>query len=433
MPLASFGNRIPQLSFEVTRAVDDFNQKVRAVCLIPGAGEFVYTSQSVSRKVGLATNVSENVHTRQGGSDWDVALDQLQAILPNVGAVSLIVGWFGDDLRAGTCTIRPGVDAADKVTAPLAWSVAGQSRASAHLVSSVDGRAAYGGTPSDETVVAAIQDLDARGIAVTVAPFIFMDVAAGNALTDPYTGAASQPLYPWRGRITCSPASGQPGSPDKTGAAATQVAAFIGSAAVSDFAIVDEDGRLLRTRRVVLPPLHPALRPPRRRGRRRRRLPHRLGDARPHLGARQRQHLSVRGRARSPRCRRQNRPGFRHQGQLRRRLVRILRPPARRRHRRRPLPPRPAVVLRRHRRRRHRRLLAPLRLARRLEPRRPPGRRALDLRPRLSQRQHPRRRGLRLVLRQLRRPRRADARRPSPTAPTASPGSSASRTSAPGG
>jgi len=109
-----------------------------------------------------------------------VALDQLQAILPNVGAVSLIVGWFGDDLRAGTCTIRPGVDAADKVTAPLAWSVAGQSRASAHLVSSVDGRAAYGGTPSDETVVAAIQDLDARGIAVTVAPFIFMDVAAGK-------------------------------------------------------------------------------------------------------------------------------------------------------------------------------------------------------------------------------------------------------------
>ncbi len=37
----------------------------------------------------------ENVHTRQGGTDWDVALDQLQATLPNVGNVSLIVGWFG--------------------------------------------------------------------------------------------------------------------------------------------------------------------------------------------------------------------------------------------------------------------------------------------------------------------------------------------------
>jgi hypothetical protein len=239
MPLAEFGNRIPQLSFEATRAVDGFNQKVRAICLIPGAGEFVYTSQSVSRKIGIATNVSENLHTRQGGGDWDVAIDQLQSILPNVGAVSLIAGWFGSDIRAATCTIRPGVDAADKVTTPLTWSVAGQSRASAQLVSTVDGRAAYGGTPSDETVIAAVQDLHARGIAVTLAPFIFMDVAAGNALTDPYTGAASQPLYPWRGRITCAPAPGQPGSPDKTAAAATQVAAFVGTASISDFAIVD--------------------------------------------------------------------------------------------------------------------------------------------------------------------------------------------------
>ena len=36
---------------------------------------------------------------------------------------------------------------------------------------------------------------------------------AGNALPDPWTGAASQPAYPWRGRITCDPAPGRPGSP----------------------------------------------------------------------------------------------------------------------------------------------------------------------------------------------------------------------------
>ena len=29
--------------------------------------------------------------------------------------------------------------------------------------------------------------------------------------TDPWTGAASQPAYPWRGRITCDPAPGQRG------------------------------------------------------------------------------------------------------------------------------------------------------------------------------------------------------------------------------
>src|SRR5262249_18611863 len=42
----------------------------------------------------------------------------------------------------------------------------------------------------------------------------------------PYTGAAAQPAFPWRGRITCSPAPGTPGSPDQTAAAATQIAAF---------------------------------------------------------------------------------------------------------------------------------------------------------------------------------------------------------------
>ncbi|MEA2990834.1 MAG: hypothetical protein QOG83_3545, partial [Alphaproteobacteria bacterium] len=49
-----------------------------------------------------------------------------------------------------------------------------------------------------------------------------------NTLTDPYTGAASQAAFPWRGRITCNPAPGQPGSPDGTGAAAAQIDAFFG-------------------------------------------------------------------------------------------------------------------------------------------------------------------------------------------------------------
>ena len=54
-----------------------------------------------------------------------------------------------------------------------------------------------------------------------------MDIPAGNALPDPWTGAASQPAYPWRGRITCDPAPGQPGSPEGTAAAAAQVDAFL--------------------------------------------------------------------------------------------------------------------------------------------------------------------------------------------------------------
>jgi hypothetical protein len=238
--LAPFGNRIPQLSFEVHRAVDTFEAQVRAVTLIPGAGEFAYADEPVTRKIGFATNVSENVHTRQGGTDWAVALDQLQSTLPNVVSVNLVVGWFGTDLRAGLCQIRPGVDSADKVTAPLVWSVAGLARGQAHLVSQVEGRAAYGGTPADETVVAAIQDLKARGFTVTLTPFVFMDIPTGNTLTDPYAGSTGQPAYPWRGRITVTPAPGQQGTPDKTAAAATEVAAFVGTADVADFAIDGE-------------------------------------------------------------------------------------------------------------------------------------------------------------------------------------------------
>jgi hypothetical protein len=240
MPLKNFGNRLPQLSFEVYRAVDPFEAQVRAVVLIPGSGEFVYATDPVTRSVGLAQSETENTHTRRGGTDWAVALDQLQDTLPNAGSVSLVVSWFGTDLRAGECLIRPCVDTADKDTGPIAWGVAGLTRAAAPVVSSHGGRAAYGGTPSDQTVIGAIQDLAARGLGVTLTPFILMDIPAGNTLPDPYTGDTGQPAYPWRGRITVDPAPGEGGSPDKTVGAVTQLDAFIGTAMRADFAIVGE-------------------------------------------------------------------------------------------------------------------------------------------------------------------------------------------------
>ena len=95
----------------------------------------------------------------------------------------------------------------------------------------IDGRPAFGGTPSDDSVRDLIAELKARGLKVTLYPFLMMDIPAGNALPDPWTGAASQPAYPWRGRITCDPAPGQAGSPDGTAAAATQVDAFFSGGA----------------------------------------------------------------------------------------------------------------------------------------------------------------------------------------------------------
>jgi len=242
LPLADFGNRVPQLSFEVFRDVERFGEKVRGVVLIPGSGEFVYATTTVSTgRFGVSQPI--NVHTRQGGSDWTVSLDQMQRQLPKVENVSLVVSWFGTDLRANHCELRPGVDSAAKATFPLQWRVAGLSRNEAPVVSAVDGRAAYGGTPSDDTVVAAIKDLRARGYGVTLTPFILMDIPADNALNDPYSGSASQPAFPWRGRITCDPAPGVSGSVDGEAAAAAQVSDFVGTAAVRDFSIAGETVR----------------------------------------------------------------------------------------------------------------------------------------------------------------------------------------------
>ncbi len=237
MALADYGNRLPQLSFEVYRSVEPFGEEIKGVVLIPGSGEFVYATSPVTKAFGGGRSEPENVHTRQGAVDWSVSIDQLEATLPNAKSVSLVVSWFGDDLRAGECALKPGVDTAAKTTSPITWSVAGLGRGGAHLVSLKDGRPAYGGTPSDQTVIGAIQDLKARGFDVTLTPFILMDVPDGNALPDPYSAATSQPAYPWRGRITVDPAPGQPGTPDKTAAAATQIAAFVGAASVSDFEV----------------------------------------------------------------------------------------------------------------------------------------------------------------------------------------------------
>ena len=233
LALENFGNRIPQLSFEVIRPVGKLEQMTRAVALIPGATEFGYEPETVTQVTGPGQSARENRYVTYAKSDVVASLDELQAVAPNIARVAVVVAWFGTDLRAGQCRIKPGIDNRDKQTHGGTWSVAGVDRASAYLVSTVDGRAAYGGTPSDDSVSDLIAELKARGLKITFYPFVMMDIAADNALTDPWTGAAAQPPYPWRGRITCDPAPGQTGSPDGTAAAATQVNAFFSGGADS--------------------------------------------------------------------------------------------------------------------------------------------------------------------------------------------------------
>jgi hypothetical protein len=236
LPLANFGNRLPQLSFEINRSSEPFARSIRGIVVIPGSGEFVYSTTPVTLKTGYGTSTSETIHTSAGIPDWMVSMDQLEATLPNAKSVSLTVTWFGTDLRAGECRLYPGVERRDKTTSPAVWSVAGQDRVTAYVVSEQDGRPVYGGTPSDTTVIAAIRDLKIRGHAVTLTPFILMDVPATNVLPNPY-GGSFQPSFPWRGRITVHPASGQSGSPDKSSLAISQIASFVGAAVPADFSL----------------------------------------------------------------------------------------------------------------------------------------------------------------------------------------------------
>lgn len=234
LPLAEFGNRIPQLSIEVIGKGGTAADLVRAINIIPGSTEFGYDTAIVQRQVTAGQVESENAHVSAERSDWTIAMDQLQGAAPNLGMASLVVSWFGNDLRCNQCSIRPGVDNATKQTEGGTWRVSGIDRSAAHEVSKVDGMPAFGGTPSDESVLHAIADLKARGLKVMFYPFVLMDIAAGNALPDPY-GSAVQGHYPWRGRITTSVAPGRAGTPDKTAAATAEIAAFTGTALPGDF------------------------------------------------------------------------------------------------------------------------------------------------------------------------------------------------------
>ena len=143
-PLADFGNRIPQLQFEIIRAISASNPSalenvLRGVALIPGAGEFVYATAVISEDDGQGTTSTENAHNAATEADLDASLGELQALAPNLGAVSLVVGWFGNDLRAGAIEIMPGVEEAEKKTYPGSWSVNGLDRSAAHVVSQSGG------------------------------------------------------------------------------------------------------------------------------------------------------------------------------------------------------------------------------------------------------------------------------------------------------
>lgn len=243
LDLGRFGNRVPQLSFEVIRPAQGrladaevrLDQAVRAVAMMPGSGEYTLATTPVRYSDGPGLTRQVNNNSLSERTDFEMSLDNLARELPLVGAVSLIVSWFGSNLKCAECRIEPKVDQKIEDPAMMPWRSGGLTRATAEEVRNLDGLPAYGGTPSDQSVIESIAALRAAGQEVMFYPFILMDQAPGNGLGDPWSDAEDQPVLPWRGRITTSAAPGRDGSPDGTAVAVAEVAAFFGTAAASEF------------------------------------------------------------------------------------------------------------------------------------------------------------------------------------------------------
>lgn len=231
LPLADYGNQVPQIKCEVWGQSGEMEQLVKGVNLIPGSTEWGYMPQVVNRQDRssggqITYQEPDNAARYSGVSDWKLSLDQMGALLPNAETVSMVVAWFGTDLRAGQCEIEPRVERRDKQTS-VAWTASGLTISTANLVSSDDeDRPNYGSAPADISVIEAIRDLRARGKRVVLYPFIMMDITNDQALPDP-SGSGVQGAFPWRGRIT----------PTNGVAVADEVADFMGTAAPADFSV----------------------------------------------------------------------------------------------------------------------------------------------------------------------------------------------------
>ncbi len=248
LDLSPFGNRVPQFSFEVVRParppetsdlVPAPADLLRAVAMIPGTGEYALSTTPVHYAGALGAAGAANVSAEGGLTDFAQSLETLRDTLPNLASVSLIYCWFGDDLRAGHCLLRPKVEDRTREGTGQTWRVGGLSREEAEQVMrDEDGRPIYGGTPSDAGVIEAIRAVRAGGQEVMFYPLLLMEIAEGNGLPDPW-GGVEQAAFPWRGRITAEIAAGQPGSPDGTAANRDAVDAFFGTVTAADFTMSD--------------------------------------------------------------------------------------------------------------------------------------------------------------------------------------------------
>lgn len=191
LELTDYGNRVPQITVEILvpdQRSNGIEDALRAVCLIPGAGEYALSTTPVTITHADGHTSAPCNHVSATVPDLVVALDNLRGEAPNVSSVSLVVSWFGTDTNAADCDVKPMVEYHDTTSKfDVAWKVGGHGRADYDAMPLDDhNRPICGGTPSDRSVREAVTEAKARGLRVSFYPFILM-VSEG---------------IPWRGRIT---------------------------------------------------------------------------------------------------------------------------------------------------------------------------------------------------------------------------------------
>jgi hypothetical protein len=204
-PLADYGNRIPNFTFEVQNGLygtDPVHSKIKQILLSPGYGEFAYSTtiqkaQPVLRTVlGLSVPSSEtytlNVHTPGGEADIVVSLRQALTVFPNIDTIGLPVTWFASGTDAGSLLITPGVEfpgdsgyglIGTLTTSPQVWGVGSFTRSTARLLTQEGGKAIFGGTPSDTSLLEAItyikslKNANNVNLKVTLFPRVVVDAS----------------------------------------------------------------------------------------------------------------------------------------------------------------------------------------------------------------------------------------------------------------
>lgn len=194
-PLAQYGNRIPNFTFEVKRLAklthhQSVEDMLKAICIIPGSGEFVYDTKLQYKVNGEVLQQGKaipiNHHNNTYKADAIVALDQLQETCPNIVWVAPVIAWFATSLDIANCKILPGVEFKQMRTEPDVWSSANYTRETAHQLTLINNNHIYGGTSADISIIRYLEELKNRGFKIMFYPMVFVDL----------------PNKPWRGHIT---------------------------------------------------------------------------------------------------------------------------------------------------------------------------------------------------------------------------------------